>query len=240
MTLHALQHEIPTERARDGRRFHVGIASALLLTALAGFAPSYFLKALTDAPALSLLAHVHAAAFTAWLVLLLVQSCLVAGRRVALHRRLGVLGAALAVAMVPLGVSMAIDAARSGRAAPGFSPQEFMIFPIGQIMLFGVFVSIALLRRSCSAIHRRFMLLASIALMTPAIARLPLVEQRPLPALGMTLCFVLAAMIHDRRSRGRIHRAYFVGGLLLLISGPARFVLAHTEVWRSVAHGLTG
>lgn len=238
MTLPAVVQDIARERAGHERRFHVGIATALLSTALAGFAPTYFLKTVTHAPPLSPLAHVHGAAFTAWLVLLLVQSALVVRRRIAWHRRLGVFGALLAASMVPLGVLMAIDAARHGRAAPGFTPQEFMIFPLGQILLFGVFVTIAVLRRSCSAIHRRFMLLASITLMTPAIARLPLVEQRPLPALGLTLCFVFAGMIHDRRSRGRIHPAYFVGGAVLLMSGPARFVIGHTEIWRSIARSL--
>ena len=92
MTLQALQHDIPKERVGNERRFHVAIAGALLFTALAGFAPTYFLKAVTHAPALSLLTHVHGAVFTAWLVLLLVQSGLVAGRRVAWHRRLGVFG----------------------------------------------------------------------------------------------------------------------------------------------------
>src|SRR5262245_4481584 len=121
-----------TERAGQERRFHLGVAIALLVTALVGFAPTYYLKGVTHAPALGPLAHVHAAASTTWLVLLVVQSGLVAKRRVAWHRRLGLFGAVLAAVMVPLGALMAIDAARHGRMAPGFTPLEFMIFPLGQ------------------------------------------------------------------------------------------------------------
>src|SRR5262245_59433763 len=91
-----------------GRAFHIGMSIAFLVTALVAFAPTYYLKGLFGAPPLSPALHLHGAVFTAWLLLLFTQSALVAAHRVDLHRRVGVLGAALAAMMVPLGITVAV------------------------------------------------------------------------------------------------------------------------------------
>jgi hypothetical protein len=57
--------------------------------------------------------YVHGVAFTAWIVLLVVQASLVAGGRTELHRKMGPFSAVLAVAMVVLGTLGALIAARS-------------------------------------------------------------------------------------------------------------------------------
>src|SRR5687767_881025 len=72
------------------RAFHIGISAAFVLTAFAGFAPTYYLKGITHAPPLSPQLHVHSAVFTGWLLLLFTQTAFVAARRVDLHRRLGI------------------------------------------------------------------------------------------------------------------------------------------------------
>lgn len=60
------------------------------------------------APLPSLIIHVHGAAFSCWMLLLLTQTTLVSAGRVDIHRRLGIAGFLLAWAMVVLG-------SRSGR-----------------------------------------------------------------------------------------------------------------------------
>ena len=154
----SIHHSSP---ARTGRAFHIGMSIAFLGTAFAGFAPTYFLKGLTHAPPLSPLLHVHAAAFTAWLVLLFTQSTLVAAHRVDVHRRLGIAGAVLAAAMVPLGMMAAIGAAQRASARPGLAPLVFLIFPLGQMVLFAVFIGGALWKRRRPEVHRRLVLLAT-------------------------------------------------------------------------------
>jgi len=226
--------------SKSTRRFHTGMAIAFLVTSLVGFAPTYYLKGLTQAPVLSPLVHVHAAVFTGWLVLLLVQSALVAAHRVDLHKRLGMGGAALAALMVPLGVFTAVEAARVGRAAPGLEPVELMVFPIGSILMFGAFVAAAVWNRRRPELHRRLLLLATVSITTPAIARLPFVGLRPVPALLLSTLFVVAGALHDYRTRGRVHPLYVWGGLVILASGPARFALSQTNAWHSVAAFLVG
>lgn len=52
----------------------------------------------------------HGAAFTAWVLLLLTQSTLVAAHRTDIHRKLGWIGAALAVFMAGIAVRTALVA----------------------------------------------------------------------------------------------------------------------------------
>jgi hypothetical protein len=74
--------------------------------------------------------------------------------------------------------------------------------------------------------------------MTPAISRM--VDHRSVIASFLTLIFVVVAMIHDWRSRGRVHSIYIWGGLILLLSGPGRGILGNTEAWQSFARFLVG
>jgi hypothetical protein len=76
-----------------------------------GFAPTYFLRTLSDRPPLPWLVHLHGVLFSTWILLLLVQTTLVAVKRTDLHRLLGVGGGALAVLMIPVGFCVAISAA---------------------------------------------------------------------------------------------------------------------------------
>ncbi len=81
----------------------------ILATVFIGFARSYYLAGLFRAPLPNLLVHIHGAVFTSWIVLLTTQTSLVASGRVDLHRRLGLLGFAIACLMVILGVMVATD-----------------------------------------------------------------------------------------------------------------------------------
>jgi hypothetical protein len=74
---------------RFDRQFFTGMAIAMLVFVFIGFARSYFLAGvLHSRPLPNLLVHVHGALFTAWILLLVTQTSLVAGHRVRLHRRL--------------------------------------------------------------------------------------------------------------------------------------------------------
>jgi hypothetical protein len=230
----------PLSPARPARIFHTGMAIALLVTAVAGFGPTYFLKGFYDTPALTLLLHAHGLVFTSWLLLLLIQSALVAAHRVDLHKRLGIAGAIIAATMIPLGFMTAVEAARRGVATPGLEPIVFMIFPVGAVVMFAGFIGAALWKRRKPEVHRRLILLGTVSIMTPAIARLPFIGKNPVLALAVSLLFVIAGMIHDWKSRGRVHPLYIWGGLIILLSGPVRSGIGHTAAWRAVAQFFVG
>ena len=212
----------------------------MLITAIAGFGPTYFYKGFYDKPPLTLLLHIHGVVFTAWLVLLVAQSALVAAHRVDLHKRFGIAGAVLAAVMIPVGIKTAIEGARRGVATPGLEPLVFMVFPIGAVVMFAGFIGAALLNRRKPEIHRALILLGTVSIMTPAIARLPFAGRSPVLALGISLLFVIAAMIHDWTSRRRINWVYVGGGIFIFLSGPLRSAVGHSAPWRAFAEFLVG
>ncbi len=227
----------PAARARPARVFHTGMAVAFLLTAFAGFAPTYFLRGLSQRPALSPMLHLHGLVFTGWLVLLIIQSALVAGRRVAVHRMLGIAGALLALVMLPLGVIASLEGARRGISRPGAQPLVFLIFPLGQLVMFAGFITAAMVLRRKPESHRRLILVATATLMTPALSRLPFVPH-PMVSLGLSALFVVAGMLHDWKTRGRVHRIYLLGAAVIVLSGPLRVAVGHSAAWQSLARWL--
>jgi hypothetical protein len=139
----------------------------------------------------------HGVAFAAWLLLLLTQTSLVAAGRVDLHRRLGVVGAGLAVAMLVLGIIGSLMAASrpTGFVNVSVPHLQFLVVPLFALGLFVAFVSLALLNRRRPQHHKRLMLLATIALAEAGVARWPFAFMHtalPIPGIGMTeLCLDL-------------------------------------------------
>jgi uncharacterized membrane protein YozB (DUF420 family) len=230
----------PRERQRD-RWFFTGMAVAALLTVFIGFAPSYYLGYFFEAPPRSTLVHLHGIVFTSWILLFLTQTSLIAARRADLHRRLGVAGGVLAVLMLVVGYLTAVEAARLGVTPPGGPPPlAFLSVPIGTLVVFAILVGSGLYNRRRSEIHKRLMLLATIALLTPAIARMRFIgEGGPPVAITGTCLFVVACLIYDRAAHGRVHPAFLWGGLFVMLSLPFRFAIGRTSAWHSFAEWLT-
>ena len=231
-----------SERHLAERRFFGAAALVAALIAFTGFARTYYLKGVFDAPELPALTHVHGLVMTLWIVLFIVQVSLVAARRVGLHRRLGMAGAALAAIVVIVGIATAIDSARRG-VSPGPPPLVFLAIPIGVALVFGVFVGAAVLMRRRSDWHKRLMLLASIAILTPAIARLPV---EAIHAGGIVLFFALTDLLaiacagYDAFRNKRLHPAFGWGTLGLVLAQVGMLVLAGSSLWMGIARSLAG
>jgi hypothetical protein len=232
--------------ARRRSLFFPGIAIALGLAVFVGFAPTYYLKTLFGTPQLTALLQVHGALFTAWMVLLVAQTSLIANDRVRLHQKLGMAGAMLAVLMVVAGVAVAIAIAQlriqTGELAPGgMPPLMFMTVPIAGMIVFPGLVGAALWFRRTPDVHKRLMIIATIELATAGIARLPLVETwGPIGFFGVANLFLIALVIFDVKTRGRVHQATAWGGAILVASQPLRLVIGGTEWWQATAAWLVG
>jgi hypothetical protein len=223
------------------RRFFMIMAMVIALVVFVGFAPTYYLRAFYHADPLPSLFRVHGLVFSAWIVLFVVQTALVSARRTDIHRRLGVLGAALALVMLVMGYLVAIAAARRGFSAAGLPPPlVFLAVPFFDLVAFATLVGSALYLRQTPAAHKRLMLLATIAVLTAAIARLPYVlPLGPLAFFGLTDLLIFAAMAYDRWTRGRVHPALLWGGLFLIASQPLRMAIGGTGTWLAFATWLT-
>jgi hypothetical protein len=232
---------IAQERSRD-RRFFAGMALAAALVVFIGFAPTYYLRStFGGSPVPTALVHLHGALSTTWMLLFIVQTSLIAARRADIHRRVGVGGAVLAAALLVVGWFTAIEAARRGVTRPGGPPPlAFLSVPLGTLTAFGILATTGLLNRRRPETHRRLMLLATIALLTPALARFRFLNGGgPLVAILGTAAFVMVCLAYDRFYHRRIHPAFLWGGLFLLVSLPVRFAIGMTGGWRAVAEWLT-
>ena len=231
------------------RWFFSGMAVALLITIFAGFSRTYYLRAAFGSPVLTPSLLMHGFAFSAWMVLLLVQTSLVAANRTDIHRRLGVAGAALGVLMMVLGAYVAISRVAAGLtlSPPGVTPLQGLTLPLATMVVFPVLLGSALWFRKRSDIHKRLVVIATLELVPAAIGRLPgifipigSVALGPVGLFGLTDMFLVAIAVYDWRSRGRIHPATIWGGAFLIVSQPLRLIIGTTATWQSFAAWLTG
>jgi len=234
---------IAAPRGSAERRFYGWAAAVTALIALGGFARTYYLKSVFGTPPLSVLIHMHAALMTSWVVLFVVQTRFVAARRVDLHRRLGVFGALLIAAIVAVGIPASIESARRGVTIGDLTPLMFMVLPLGTVIVFALLAGTAVAYRCRSDIHKRLMLLATLSILTPAIARVPWPAFRaigPPLFIGLTDLCVVAFVAWDTWKHRRLHPAFGWGTLFLFASQPLRIALAHTAAWERFATWLTG
>jgi hypothetical protein len=231
-----LGRPIVAPRARRARLFYPALAVVMLAVVFAGFTPSYYLKAAYGTKPLPLLFHVHGAAFTSWMLLLIVQTALVASGRTPLHRRLGVAGGWLAATMTVLAWMMAID---GGRRATNDASLGFMVVPMGTVVVFPALVGAALIWRRFPATHKRLMMIATTELMAAGVGRLPgIAGYGPLGFFGGTDLALVALLVNDWVTDGRFHRATLWGGAFLIASQVLRIVVGGTDAWLSLARVL--
>ena len=231
-------------RAVRSDRDYVGwIVAAILLVVLAGFSRSFFLLPLVAASpewaAPEPIFYLHGALFTAWFVWLAGQTWLVRARSLRLHRRLGYVGAGLALALFLFGFYVALRAANrpTGFMGVPFPPEQFLVVPLVGMALFATFAGLAVVYRNRAASHKRFILLASISLLGAPVARIPaMVPMLPFWLDAIVYAgFFLAMLVWDLDTRRRPRPETLWGGLALVGLNLAALPLAQTESWQSAA-----
>ena len=204
-----------------------------------GFSRSYYLKGLYGSPELRPLFHLHGVLFTTWMLLLIVQTGLVATRRTPVHRRLGVAGGALAVVMTGMALAMTIDMARRSAAVSNEMGLAFTIIPFFTVVVFPVLVGAALFYRRQPAVHKRLMIIATLELATAGVARIPGAGSLPLFFILVDIG-LLAMIAYDLISLRRPHPATVWAGLFLIATQVTRTYAGGTEMWMSFARVLGG
>lgn len=233
---------LDTSKRRE-RLFFTGMSVALVITVFAGFSRTYFLRSYFNSQPLVPLLRLHGLVFSSWLALFLTQTTLVAANRTRIHRRLGIAGAVIATLMVLIGSGTAIIRAKIIAVPPGApSPLVFLTVPLGDMLIFAILVGLAFYFRRRPDVHKRLMLLATIAILPAAVARLPfdfILRFGPLAFFGLSDLFILPCLIYDVATRGRPHRATVLGGALIIISHPLRLIVGNTHAWLVFASWLT-
>jgi hypothetical protein len=234
-----------TARRRDNR-FYTTMGVVAFVVAMVGF-NSTGRSALVGTGSFTPLVEVHGALFLGWLFLFIVQSRLICGGRIALHRRLGVLGGALALAMIVVGYRASIEAARRGFKIDRLhDPLGFLIFPLGDLSAFAVLVALALWFRKRPMAHKRLMLLATIgALMNAPLAHLiadfRTFDTMPFVILPPMIALLSASAVYDKLTLGKIHPVSLWGAIALFVYANLRAgLIGPSAAWHSFAGWLVG
>jgi hypothetical protein len=198
------------------RWFYSGMATLLTCVIFAGFVPTFFARgAFYDLPPLPTLALLHGVAGTLWLVLFVAQAWLVTADRRGWHRRLGPLGAVLAALFV-LGAAGVITNVERSHLYDSAGTLAAHAYANGApSVAFGVLVAAGIWQRRVVARHKRFMLLAAIALLPPGTGRL--FGQLGISFLNVPVyfCVLFFNTLYDALVYRRVHRVSWIGGAAL-------------------------
>lgn len=222
-------------RTRTDDIYFTTMSFLLLGIVVVGFAPTYFLAGIIRAPLPSALIHIHGAVFSSWIILFVVQNILVSTRNVRLHRKLGWLGAAIAAAMVVLGIMATADSLHRGATPRIFTPPQFVALNDVGIVIFAAMVGLAVWQRRNGPIHKRLMLIATISIMPPAIVRFSLRVHKPFLGPAVLAALLLTVVIFDIVKRRRPYAVTIIAGVIAFAIFPMSQVLGHTALFQRIA-----
>jgi hypothetical protein len=223
-------------RVTADHRFFLITSIVMALTVVAGFSTQLAMGRSTfGAPPL---VHVHAVVFMGWVAFYVLQNALVATGSVALHKRLGWIGAVWAAVMVVLGTTITVVMVREGRTPFFFQPAYFLIMNPVSVLTFGGLTAAAIVLRRQTAWHRRLHFCGMAFLTGPAFGRL-----LPLPLLipyagwavfAAVMLFPIAGIIADLRRTGRVHRAWWWGTGTLIVAQVAMSAITFSPLGRAI------
>lgn len=219
-------------------RFFLAVAILFPLITVIGFVPNYIFDTPVKPPRATPILIAHIISMCLWIVLFSVQACLVSAKKIKLHITLGMFGIVLAGAVMVSGTLAAFASAARGASFPGFSPTEFFMIPLGDLVTFAILFGAALYYRKNAANHKRLMLVTVLNFLPPSIGRLPFPFIPDLGAiwlLGVPALLAILLLVGDTRRTGKLNRAFAGGITVLLLSGILRFALCRTETWNQFA-----
>jgi hypothetical protein len=217
-----------------------------LLFCIAAFGPSIVHTERRSGPVTPSLTA-HGIAVVTWLLLFIAQTILARTRNLALHRRLGMWSAILAVALVVLGYQTTLAMGRRGYDLSGdlvgvrSDPLAAMAFPLLDTVMFAALFLAAYLYRHRSAIHKRLMLLAVTgALMPSPIAHLTghfaFLRDKGFLTPLIIATFLAACAIYDRIQLRRIHPvSIWIALAIFLVDNLCFAVVVPSRAWHAFA-----
>lgn len=217
--------------------FHFALVQVALV--IAGFtSAALFLPEFAFPPAPFVI--FHGLVTLGWYVLTATQASLIGRGQYGLHKTMGGASIILAITVVVTGFLVVTNAVANNPnfAIAGMDRLASTIFPTMDLIGFTFFYGMALALRTNGAAHKRLMVLAGVAMLSAATARLGLsIGLEPLPGI-LAIVLPAAIMVHDWRSRGRPHWASVLGLVIMLIGTPIRMVFGPSETYAALAGAL--
>jgi hypothetical protein len=182
----------------------------------------------------------HAALFSAWVLLFVTQAALVRSRRVAWHRRLGLGGIILGALMPVVGIATALAMTRVHHAESNIDGEPFLIVSFFDMFAFAVTFWLAMYWRRRPEYHRRLILMATCGLTVAAFARFPNWLMPDNAWYVGVDALILAGVARDWTVVRRVHGVYLYGlpTLALLQATTMWLYLSRAPAWVKIAHAL--
>jgi hypothetical protein len=235
VAMEAAQRGANSSRVR--RKFYVAIAVVMIAMIFIGFWPSYYGPLIRGASEAPWILHVHGAIFIGWMFILVAQVFLAATGRVRQHRAVGNFGIALGSVVFAMGLLVSFVAPVMTYHAGTRTLDEaasFLLIPLGDMALFGPLFFSAVAYRNKPELHKRLMILSTIAIAFAAIFRM---QALGLPlAAGLVMWFALPVVgaLYDWRTKGRVHPVYWIG-IAGMIVAAMRIPFSASETWIGIA-----
>ncbi|MFN4039149.1 MAG: hypothetical protein ACK4IB_07420 [Erythrobacter sp.] len=160
-------------------RFWLAASTVMLVLTIIGFAPFYlrgngFGERMISPPLFSLVL-VHGAAMTGWMVLLVIQTGLVALRSVRTHMVVGSWSMAVAALSAASGIMLAYASILDDPGFPFWGRPYWQFGPamFTEMIVFGIFVAAGYFNRKKLHRHRALMVCAGISVLSGATVRIP-------------------------------------------------------------------
>jgi hypothetical protein len=226
-----------------GRYFYFGMSLVMAGLSAWAFSNTIDARLLHANPPMPLLLWFHAAIFSAWIALFVVQSALVRARKVSVHRTLGWLGAALAATMFFSSFIVSVVMLRF-EILVLHRPEtiaSFLSILWCDVLIFGACMALAIYFRKRPEYHRRLVFLASCQLMQATFVRFHYIGQHNLffPALDL---LIVAGMLHDVVVDHRVNRVYLcVFPTMIVLQAWATYLeRVNPDWWQAATHAILG
>lgn len=233
--------ESPTAHHASRRRVFLPAALVGTILAVVGFWRTYFGPLIAGTVHEPTIIHIHAAVMVTWLALFIAQVWFAASGRVRLHLSVGPWVMGYGVVVVVAGL-LAISEAFAARLATGdvFGAQRWLFGTLRDVTFFVPFLAAGWVYRKRPEIHKRVMLVATTILVLPAVSRMTFLGA-PVALWKFMLVWplpVYLAMVHDYRTKRRVHAVYVIG-IAAMLTMRLVLPLSRSAAWQAVAAHIT-
>src|ERR1700738_4053020 len=154
----------------EGRYFYLSMAGAFVLVAFGGFIPTFWARGANGTFHAPPIVYVHGAILFTWTCFYFVQTALIAARRTMDHRAWGLAGIALfRLLLWPILVTETAVLKRDGALGMGDGARRFAAVTLCAWPLMAWLFTMAIANIRRPQVHKRFMMLLMIGMLTPAI-----------------------------------------------------------------------
>ncbi|HUR98264.1 MAG TPA: hypothetical protein VMZ26_09400 [Pyrinomonadaceae bacterium] len=220
------------------RKLFLAAAIGFPLVVLAGYFKSYYFSSLfpDSRPLANTLVHAHGLVMSTWVLYFVAQVALIRTKNVKVHMTMGLVGVALAIVVIVVGMATAYDAQLvRGAGPPNVNPHSFFILPVSDMTLFAVLFAGAIYYRKRPTEHKTLMLLTAINFVPAALFRIPAVapEYMVFWAFGTPALVAVTILAWHTRKHGKINKVFAAGVALLVVAIPLRLIISESGAWLS-------